>query len=47
MNDADLELAARDLYRAAIEAGAEALAWELLREQHGSYAAQIHAWTRG
>jgi hypothetical protein len=36
-----LELSARNLYRAAIEAGATGTAWSLLASQHGSYAERI------
>jgi hypothetical protein len=33
-----LELAARDLYQAVIDAGGESTAWRLLRNQHAAYA---------
>ena len=33
-----VELAARDLYRAAIASGASGTAWAILANQHGSYA---------
>jgi len=36
-----VELAARDLYRAAIEAGATGSAWAILANQHGSYAQRM------
>ncbi|HWL44137.1 MAG TPA: hypothetical protein VNQ73_14445 [Ilumatobacter sp.] len=36
-----LELAARDLYDTAIEAGADAPIWATLREQHESYAQRL------
>lgn len=36
-----VELAARDLYDAAIAAGADAEIWSVLREQHESYATRI------
>lgn len=36
-----LELAARDLYDAAIEAGADDPLWHALREQHESYAQRL------
>lgn len=36
-----LELAARDLYQAAIDAGASGTAWELLTTQHASYAQRL------
>jgi hypothetical protein len=36
-----LELTARDLYDAAIEAGATGQMWEVLREQHESYAQHL------
>lgn len=36
-----IELAARDLYRAAVDAGAEGTAWGILVTQHSSYAERI------
>jgi hypothetical protein len=36
-----VELAARDLYRAAIAAGASGTAWAILANQHGSYAQRL------
>src|SRR5262249_25636977 len=36
-----VELAARDLYRAAIAAGATGTAWAILANQHGSYAQRV------
>lgn len=36
-----LELTARDLYQAAIDSGAEGLAWPILRQQHASYAERL------
>ena len=36
-----IELSARDLYRAAIEAGASGTAWALLANQHASYAHRL------
>jgi len=36
-----LELTARDLYQATIDGGAEAAAWEILRQQHASYAERL------
>jgi hypothetical protein len=38
-----LELAARDLYQAAIDAGAVGTAWPLLRQQHAGYAERLAA----
>jgi hypothetical protein len=36
-----VELAARDLYRAAIDAGATGTAWAILADQHGQYAQRV------
>jgi len=36
-----IELSARDLYRAAIEAGATGTAWGILANQHASYAQRL------
>ena len=36
-----LELTARDLYDSAIEAGAEGQLWDVMREQHESYAQRL------
>lgn len=36
-----VELSARDLYRAAIAAGASGTAWAILADQHGSYAQRL------
>jgi hypothetical protein len=36
-----LELSARDLYDAAIAAGAEGQVWDVMREQHESYAQRL------
>lgn len=36
-----VELSARDLYRAAIDAGASGQAWSLLADQHASYAQRL------
>jgi hypothetical protein len=36
-----IELAARDLYRAAIEAGATGTAWAILADQHSSYGQSV------
>jgi hypothetical protein len=36
-----VELAARDLYRAAIEAGATGTAWAILAEQHSQYGQRV------
>jgi hypothetical protein len=36
-----VELAARDLYRAAITSGASGTAWPILANQHGSYAQRL------
>jgi hypothetical protein len=36
-----VELAARDLYRAAIDAGATGTAWALLADQHSQYAQSV------
>lgn len=36
-----LELSARDLYDAALEAGAEGQLWTVLREQHEAYATRL------
>ena len=40
-----VELAARDLYRAAIEAGATGTAWAILASQHAQYAQRVAALT--
>ena len=36
-----VELAARDLYQAAIDAGASGTAWAILADQHGQYAQRV------
>jgi hypothetical protein len=36
-----VELAARDLYRAAIDAGATGTAWAILADQHSQYAQRV------
>jgi hypothetical protein len=36
-----VELAARDLYQAVIDAGGESTAWTLLRNQHAAYAERL------
>src|SRR5215207_8357904 len=36
-----VELAARDLYQAVIDAGGESTAWTLLRNQHAGYAERL------
>jgi hypothetical protein len=40
-----IELAARDLYRAAIDAGATGTAWGILASQHAQYAQRVAALT--
>ncbi|HEX6657323.1 MAG TPA: hypothetical protein VF065_04525 [Ilumatobacter sp.] len=40
-----IELAARDLYKAAIDAGATGTAWAILADQHSQYAQRVSGMT--